>query len=839
MKRLVISIVLLLFVTFVFAQQTTTIYGNYKNGYHYYNRTELKILWLDTETLTLKKENLRGEIQENGDFSFQTDKIVQPYTQCWLHLGHNSTQLWISPGDSIYMLANRPIFNESIAYHGIGAGVNNFRRDVKLNFSERQKEINKYADPIAFLDSMSDLYNKKIALLDTYFSDQTIDSAFYAFEKENLRYDYYFELVQKYNRERNPEQARSSFSDKIDSIIAGLDFQNQELLKNNTYRVLITILPDTKNVGLEPGTRRDMAATINFAENYYHDKIKQYYLSYLIESLLENAISPVEEHVLLKHLKTKFDHPTLIEKIEKHQEDLSKGRRFSGNLFEAGTIISALIIGFMALLFIIINFKKITGIKGVRINGAKWLKYAIYLVVLILCVIILEESHGGEFLKIFYIMIISGVVFLVHTLTLIPKIALKKKYRYYSASLLLIYLLLLISFNTIINDSGYYAFFISGTLLFTVGLMAFSWINYFVHLIAIGKTSLAGLFKEKYINLEIVFNLLLLFVVIGAFNSQVRYYSSLFELLTFYTVILLFYLQALIIIPRFLKKEKLVHLLLSNVLLLVILAFLMIITNAAISYAALKNIGVGASLADLISLRGINVEKLIASLFIIIPAFAYSFIKKQIQNQESAGFRLFRKKEAELAHLRSQVNPHFLFNTLNTLYAFALTEKSDRTAECIAKLANLMRFMIDDMEKEFIPLQKEVSYIQDYIKLQSIRSSVEHAISINVDMEDQESYTIAPMLLIPFVENAFKHGMNPNQISQLNIDIKAAGKKMQFVIENSVDNNFEAYYKEKGFGIGIENVKNRLEHIYPGQHNISIAKTDEKFIVIIAIETTG
>ena len=128
-----------------------------------------------------------------------------------------------------------------------------------------------------------------------------------------------------------------------------------------------------------------------------------------------------------------------------------------------------------------------------------------------------------------------------------------------------------------------------------------------------------------------------------------------------------------------------------------------------------------------------------------------------------------------------------------------------------------------------------IIYIQDYIKLQSIRSAVEHDISISIEIDPEKSYSIAPMLLIPFVENAFKHGVNPNKISQLRIDITAKDDKIQFVIENSLDDDFEAYYKEKGFGIGIENVKSRLEHIYPKRHMISIAKTKDKFIVIVSI----
>jgi sensor histidine kinase YesM len=91
------------------------------------------------------------------------------------------------------------------------------------------------------------------------------------------------------------------------------------------------------------------------------------------------------------------------------------------------------------------------------------------------------------------------------------------------------------------------------------------------------------------------------------------------------------------------------------------------------------------------------------------------------------------------------------------------------------------------------------------------------------------------MLLIPFVENAFKHGVNPNKTSQLKIDVTAKEDTIQFVIENSLDEDFKAYYKERGFGIGIENVKSRLEHIYPNRHMISVAKTKDKFIVIVTI----
>jgi LytS/YehU family sensor histidine kinase len=217
----------------------------------------------------------------------------------------------------------------------------------------------------------------------------------------------------------------------------------------------------------------------------------------------------------------------------------------------------------------------------------------------------------------------------------------------------------------------------------------------------------------------------------------------------------------------------------------------------------------------------------------VIPAFIYSYVKSQIA-QKNIGFNLFRNKEAELQQLRSQVNPHFLFNSLNTVYAFALKENNPKTAEYIAKLASLMRYLIEDMEKERIPVEREVEYIRDYMNLQKIRSAVEHSIEYAVE-NNYPGFMIAPMLMIPFVENAFKHGMNPNQVSELKIKIQVTGKRFIFEIENSFDRDFKTFYKEKGFGIGIENVRQRLQYIYPGQHTLFIHKEDDRFIVKMAI----
>jgi hypothetical protein len=427
-------------------------------------------------------------------------------------------------------------------------------------------------------------------------------------------------------------------------------------------------------------------------------------------------------------------------------------------------------------------------------------------------------------------------LFIAHTYILIPKFALIRDHSRYFQILAATFIITLGGLYLCEPQLSLIKLVLIGSEIFG-GIILISWASYYIDRLVRQKTNLQELIKSGDLNLELAFNLgvvlVLNFVFIaGAGNSR----SILYQAIPFYSVIALFYFHTFISFPRFFSKGKALHFAGINVLILLLVSVVMVVFDGFQSQSALKLLGINKSLFDLFSIKNIRYDFLILFASLLVPSFVYYNIKERFKNLDTTGFSLYRKKEAELAQLRSQVNPHFLFNTLNTLYAFALKEGSEKTAECIAKLANLMRFMLDDMEKESILLQREVSYIEDYVKLQSIRSAVDHDISITVDIDEEQGYSIAPMLLIPFVENAFKHGMNPNKVSQLKIDITAKAEKIQFVIENSVDNQFEAYYKEKGFGIGIENVKSRLKHIYPDRHNISIARASNKFIVILTID---
>jgi two-component system LytT family sensor kinase len=145
------------------------------------------------------------------------------------------------------------------------------------------------------------------------------------------------------------------------------------------------------------------------------------------------------------------------------------------------------------------------------------------------------------------------------------------------------------------------------------------------------------------------------------------------------------------------------------------------------------------------------------------------------------------KSKADLQFLRSQINPHFLFNILNTLYGTALREQAKDTAAGVQKLGDMMRFMLRDNHLDFIPMNSEVSYLKNYISLQKLRVEPDADIMIEENISDDKyGHLIAPMLLIPFVENAFKHGINPLDRSWIKINLSCDRQQIYFEVRNSV-----------------------------------------------------
>ncbi|OOQ57185.1 sensor histidine kinase [Mucilaginibacter pedocola] len=190
------------------------------------------------------------------------------------------------------------------------------------------------------------------------------------------------------------------------------------------------------------------------------------------------------------------------------------------------------------------------------------------------------------------------------------------------------------------------------------------------------------------------------------------------------------------------------------------------------------------------------------------------------------------KVNAELSFLKAQINPHFLFNTLNNIYTLSMMN-SPHTSESIMKLSNIMRYVTDDVTRDFVPLQQDLECIQNYVDLQKLRLGRKTTVNFVVEGEIGNQ-RIAPLILMSFVENTFKYGVSKQAESAIDIKIIASGSTITFECENAV---FEhpAGMPDRTGGIGIANTKQRLLHLYPNKHTLSIAEANGTFKVKLVL----
>ncbi len=191
--------------------------------------------------------------------------------------------------------------------------------------------------------------------------------------------------------------------------------------------------------------------------------------------------------------------------------------------------------------------------------------------------------------------------------------------------------------------------------------------------------------------------------------------------------------------------------------------------------------------------------------------------------------------EAELKALKANINPHFLFNNLNALYALA-RKQSDKTPEYILKLSELMRYMLYETTEKQVSLEKELHYISNYIALQKLRYDNMVDISYDIKMPDK-SFCIAPFLLIPFVENSFKHGgLNLENKNSIRLHINMEQSLLKFQLVNTVPKDKINTHQAGGFG--IRNVKSRLQKLYGNEYELKITNNNQYFTVMLSINTS-
>ena len=210
---------------------------------------------------------------------------------------------------------------------------------------------------------------------------------------------------------------------------------------------------------------------------------------------------------------------------------------------------------------------------------------------------------------------------------------------------------------------------------------------------------------------------------------------------------------------------------------------------------------------------------------------ARMYFRQQALQRREAQLRA-EKSEAELKALKGQIQPHFLFNTINNLYALARM-KSPKTAPVALKLANLLRYVLYESAKPEMPLEKEIQNLRDYVELEKIRFDEDRlAVKMEVKLDDPNR-SITPLLLLPLVENAFKHGVSEQRDEAwVNIFISLKNNILEVKIENSKGPDRAANPQ----GIGLQNVRRQLELLYPNRHEFRVSNTPDSFTAELRID---
>ena len=288
-------------------------------------------------------------------------------------------------------------------------------------------------------------------------------------------------------------------------------------------------------------------------------------------------------------------------------------------------------------------------------------------------------------------------------------------------------------------------------------------------------------------------------------------------------LIVIFYLNYYVFIPRFLFTKRYI----IYALILIGFFFLMIKSVGLILTLLQHNPPPRMENDD--AARGMF-SLLFTNLFLMYVTVFFSSIALRMmsrwQQTEEERFN------AQLSYMTSQINPHFLFNTLNSIYGLTIVE-APKAADMVGKLSEMMRYTLDSSRNEMVPLSEELDYLKGYIDLQKVRLDENVLLEVSIE-EDGFGHQIAPLILLPFIENAFKYGVNAEQNSNIKIHIKTDEKNLKFTAFNNKVDVDSQNLKKTGFG--IENTQKRLELIYPEKHELELIENEYDFTVKLQLQ---
>nr|WP_319570193.1 histidine kinase [uncultured Draconibacterium sp.] len=292
---------------------------------------------------------------------------------------------------------------------------------------------------------------------------------------------------------------------------------------------------------------------------------------------------------------------------------------------------------------------------------------------------------------------------------------------------------------------------------------------------------------------------------------------------------LLFYLNLFYLFPKY--KSKKLNVINYSLWIIIVVILLSVLENTFDYLFAVfktKDNNVSLQIGELLTTSIIN-------LFFILLSVLYSIIRDWLKMEVVKRKLTEENLKLELNYLKSQISPHFLFNSLNNLYSIALKNDDKETASGLSKLSTLMRFMLDKSDKTTVLLDEEIEYLKSYVEIQKLRFLESDDINISFTIIGKTShFNLPPFLLINFVENAFKHGVDYKALSEINIKIKIEGNELLFKIDNT---NQDIKKTDTDLKVGLQNVKKRLDLIYGNNYDLIIKSDSQTYVIELTLKS--